>query len=194
MFVIPAIWLTSFALMLPIALARTLHDVALTETEVVHFCTESWDTDRSRQQYDSALVILMFIIPGILITVCYTLIGRALWTPADPAAASDESPERHQAVNSGVKKRRRIARLFAVVAAAFALCWLPYQCFSLYIVYAPGGADTHALDVLPFALLLGHFNSTLNPVLYFYMSKTFRDKLQKYIRCSSKLCPPSISL
>jgi len=78
--------------------------------------------------------------------------------------------------------RRRVARMLWVVAALFALSWLPYHTVSLYLNFVSDN-DTVSLTVLSVALLLGHSQSAQNPIVYCIMSSTFKHAMISVLRC-----------
>lgn len=69
-----------------------------------------------------------------------------------------------------VKERRRVAGILLLLALVFFTCWLPYNIIILLL----DTQITRNIDMLPYMLLLGHFNSALNPIIYCAMSKNFR--------------------
>ena len=96
-----------------------------------------------------------------------------------------------------VRERRRVAKILLVLALFFAFCWLPYSVLSLILdmTSKPNdvskGGDVDGSDggwesiielLLPFATLLGHVNSAVNPILYCLLSKNFRRSVSEMIR------------
>jgi hypothetical protein len=80
--------------------------------------------------------------------------------------------------------RKKVAKMLIALVIVFAICWLPYYIVSLYLdFHYDSPSAMRFMTVLPFVILLGHANSALNPVLYFYSSKTFRTYLSKLFRC-----------
>ena len=69
----------------------------------------------------------------------------------------------------------QVVKMFGFVVVAFAICWLPYHAYFLYTY--------HHKDVVRSALTkhvyLGIYwvamiNTTINPMIYFWMNMTFR--------------------
>ena len=198
------IWLISFGIMIPLILARKVDVIDLIPRNVIDdlipresftFCSENWENNTRRQIYDIFLFLFMFILPGYIVIVSYSQIGRQLWTESTELHRGDSEIGKQQAerVMAG---RRRIARMLVTVAILFAVCWMPYHLLSLYIDFegtphandfeeSPYDKRDIALDVLPFTILLGHSNSALNPILYCFMNKTFRKKVLLLLQCNT---------
>jgi hypothetical protein len=101
-----------------------------------------------------------------------------------------------------IRERRRVAKILLVLALVFAFCWLPYSVLNLIMdMYdkeppapdAEPGDTNSGSDVdeqllhitsllLPFALLVGHSQAAVNPLLYCLLSKNFRRSVTDLIR------------
>jgi len=100
-----------------------------------------------------------------------------------------------------IRERRRVAKILLILALFFAFCWLPYSVLSLILDMtskadtdvSAGAPEARQLEgeetpesivtlLLPFAILLGHVNSAVNPILYCLLSKNFRRSISEMIR------------
>lgn len=184
--VISIIWIISFGTMVPLLIARKLDEFLLPIVgETLYFCKESWSDPWKRQLYDVILFLLMFVIPGLLITVSYSQIGRQLWTENRDLCRNDSKvgKELAERVMTG---RRRVARMLVFVAILFGVCWMPYHLLTLYIDFEVDIKNSYALEALPFTILLGHSNSAINPVIYCFMNKSFRKNTLKVLKCRKR--------
>lgn len=121
-------------------------------------------------------VTLGFIIPFVIIGLCYSLIARAL-----------VKAHGHR----GLRPRRQKAlRMIFAVVLVFFLCWLPENVFiSVHLLQPtqPSAAPCqqsfrHAYPLTGHIVNLAAFsNSCLNPLLYSFLGETFRDKLRLYL-------------
>lgn len=173
--------------MMPLLIVRETTVIDLIPTEPVYFCQESWAHVSHRQCYDIILFAIVYIIPGCVICSCYGLIGSELWRE-DKDLKRTES-ETSQGLGKHVMKgRKRVAKMLIALAVLFAICWLPYHCVTLYMDFHPWD---RLLKVLTYTILLGHSNSALNPILYFYSSKSFRWVLIRLFKCKKRRFKPA---
>uniref|UniRef100_A0A3B1ICB0 Mu-type opioid receptor n=1 Tax=Astyanax mexicanus TaxID=7994 RepID=A0A3B1ICB0_ASTMX len=120
--------------------------------------------------------IFAFIMPVLIITVCYGLMILRL---------------RSVRMLSGSKEKdrnlRRITRMVLVVVAVFIICWTPIHIF--VIIKALATIPNSLLQTITwhFCIALGYTNSCLNPVLYAFLDENFK-------RCFREFCIPSPSV
>uniref|UniRef100_A0A4W5LZM1 C5a anaphylatoxin chemotactic receptor 1 n=1 Tax=Hucho hucho TaxID=62062 RepID=A0A4W5LZM1_9TELE len=107
-------------------------------------------------------LILGFLIPLLVIAVCYLLIGRR--------------------VSSGRFKSQRAFQIILVVVTAFFVCWLPYHIIGLVIEYGVEASQVMAGALDPLAISLAYINSCLNPVLYVFMGQDFKERVRVSLR------------
>ncbi|XP_001367766.1 C3a anaphylatoxin chemotactic receptor [Monodelphis domestica] len=104
-----------------------------------------------------------FLLPLIIMAVCYTLIIFRL--SRGPFA----------------KSRGKTLRVALVVVVTFFVCWTPYHIIGFLSLfaspYSPLEKVVMAWDHLSIAL--ASVNSCLNPLLYAFMGKDFRKKVQQ---------------
>nr|XP_020659738.1 proteinase-activated receptor 2 [Pogona vitticeps] len=122
--------------------------------------------------YFLSLVIGVFLFPAILTAVAYILMIKTL-----NASITD--------VNIG-KKRKRAIRLIIIVLSMYLICFLPSNIL-LLVHYSQiknhGFSDTYASYIT--ALCLSSLNSCIDPFIYYFVSKDFRDNLKNALLCRS---------
>ncbi|XP_049861334.1 octopamine receptor beta-3R-like [Schistocerca gregaria] len=70
---------------------------------------------------------------------------------------------------------------------AFILCWLPF--FLWYVTTTLCGEACHCPDVVVAVLFwIGYFNSALNPLIYAYFNRDFRDAFGNTLQCFFPCC------
>ncbi|XP_075459375.1 chemerin-like receptor 1 [Ascaphus truei] len=111
--------------------------------------------------------VCMFVIPFTIILVCYGLIGFKI---------------------SRIKRPTRSRRPFKVISAivvCFFCCWFPYHiCPIILSKIRISITDTGSLIAIilhSISLILGGSNSCLNPIIYVFLGKDFKDHFRKSI-------------
>ncbi|KAM6956112.1 mu-type opioid receptor isoform 2-T2 [Aplochiton taeniatus] len=119
--------------------------------------------------------IFAFIMPVLIITVCYGLMILRLKSVRMLSGSKEKD-----------RNLRRITRMVLVVVAVFIVCWTPIHIF--VIIKALVNIPNSLLQTVAwhFCITLGYTNS-LNPVLYAFLDENFK-------RCFREFCFPSPSV
>ncbi|XP_050342405.1 QRFP-like peptide receptor [Nymphalis io] len=185
-----ALWLVSLAIFAPLLavaavetvmvpmLSRTKNGSVWIESSI-EFCTEKWPDSIRKELFGAFSFILVYAVPGCIVVVSYSLMGRRLCSVLPPFDQTEGSANSQQRLRL-VRERKRVAWILLLLAVLFALCWLPYNILQLLIDVNALQADSVAL-VLPYTLLLGHTNSAINPIVYCLMTRNFRRSLRKLL-------------
>ncbi|XP_005095139.1 somatostatin receptor type 2-like [Aplysia californica] len=178
LFLCLCVWSLSFLVMLPIILySRTEKHRRFPGKES---CSIFWPKDQLIPP-DKAFIwysfILGFAIPVSLISVFYVLVILRL-RHVGPAKKSKEKRKSH----------RRVTRLVLTVITIYVVCWLPYWCFQVHIVFNDVKITSDAM-ILVFNgfTVLSFANSMLNPFLYAFLSDNFRKSFVKAFKCLSNV-------
>ncbi|XP_003804020.2 fMet-Leu-Phe receptor [Otolemur garnettii] len=106
--------------------------------------------------------IIGFSTPMSIVAVCYGLIATKMY-------------------RQGLIKSSRPLRVLSFVVAAFFLCWFPYQVVALIVTIRRrellSGISQHLRIAVNVTSALAFFNSCLNPMLYVFMGRDFRERL-----------------
>nr|8CU6_A Chain A, Adenosine receptor A2a,Soluble cytochrome b562 [synthetic construct] len=82
---------------------------------------------------------------------------------------------------STLQKEVHAAKSAAIIAGLFALCWLPLHIINCFTFFCPD--CSHApLWLMYLAIVLSHTNSVVNPFIYAYRIREFRQTFRKIIR------------
>lgn len=122
--------------------------------------------------YSSVIMVLLFVIPFLVIMVCYCLMARTLCQPRKGLSSSQQSSS----------SRTKSIKLIVVVLVVFAVCFVPFHITrTLYYIYRYVDADCAFLNVVNFAYKitrpLASANSCLDPILYFLAGDHYRSRL-----------------
>ncbi|KAJ6669797.1 hypothetical protein lerEdw1_000346 [Lerista edwardsae] len=122
--------------------------------------------------YFLSLAIGVFLFPAVLTSVAYILMIKTL-----NASITD--------VTIG-KKRKRAIKLIITVLTMYLICFLPSNV--LLVVHYSQIKNYHSSSVYALyivALCLSAVNSCIDPFIYYFVSKDFRDHLKHALLCRS---------
>lgn len=155
----------------------------------VQLCLEVWPEPLDGSLFFLiANLMLCYVLPMILISMCYVLIWIKVWKRHIPNDTKDAQMERIQQ-----KSKVKVVKMLVVVVILFVLSWLP-----LYIIFARiklgGDISDWEGEILqiatPIAQWLGSSNSCINPILYAFFNKKYRRGFMAILksgRCCGKL-------
>ncbi|CAO1353330.1 unnamed protein product [Diamesa tonsa] len=152
----------------------------------IMLCREIWPEGTDGQLYFILVNLLScYIMPFILISVCYILIWVKVWHRDIPGDTKDAQMDRMQQ-----KSKIKVVKMLVVVVILFVLSWLPlYVLFCRMKLGGPLSAKQEELFqvVTPIAQWLGSSNSCINPILYAFFNNKYRRGFIAIIR-SRKCC------
>ncbi|XP_063237804.1 octopamine receptor beta-2R-like [Bacillus rossius redtenbacheri] len=92
-----------------------------------------------------------------------------------------------------MKREHKAARTLGIIMGTFILCWLPF--FMWYVITSLCDDSCYNPDsVVALMFWIGYLNSTLNPLIYAYFNRDFREAFKNTLQCAfCSLCrrPPS---
>ncbi|XP_063797765.1 C3a anaphylatoxin chemotactic receptor-like [Pseudophryne corroboree] len=106
-------------------------------------------------------LVTMFVIPFVIILVCYCLIFFKLI----------------QVKKS--KKSQRPYRIITAVVTCFFICWFPYYTWPLIPVHIKSSDIDNTVYAM--SVCLAYFNSCINPILYVFIGRDFKESLMRSI-------------
>ncbi|XP_076001123.1 relaxin-3 receptor 1-like [Genypterus blacodes] len=187
------IWIVSLVATLPHAFYSTTVQVSADdELCLVRFSDSDsghWDPQVLLGLYQMQKVLLGFVVPLVVISVCYLLLLKFILSQRTVGCApGGSSTERSDCEKGRHRRRSKVTRSVTVVVLSFFICWLPNQALTLWGILikfdlvpfnkAFYNAQAYAF---PLSVCLAHANSCLNPVLYCLIRKEYRTGLKQLL-------------
>jgi len=124
---------------------------------------------------EDKLVYIHFILCGIIIMysvviICYSAIFISV---QKQNSVRQRELQNHQSVNN--EKDKRLAKTIALVIGFFTVFWMP---FGYHIAKSP--QKNYGLSYIA-SVTASFANSAINPLIYFYRNKCFRDALRRIL-------------
>ena len=173
------IWAIACTIMLPLLAVQTVTLEILPSGHAFAYCYENWNSVYGRRIFDCFLFVFIYVVPGSVVIVSYSLTGRHL--VVSRTLQRNNSLAGHS--SRIMEGRRRVARMLLMLAALFAISWLPYHSTVIYMNFSGSGNGDSSMTVLSFALLLGHWHSAQNPVLYCITNANFWRATVAILKC-----------
>ncbi len=128
-------------------------------------CGLVYDNENTQKAYVLLLFIFTFLLPLLLQTTFYLSIALKI----------------RSLKNSLSVNKIKITKMLAILLLMFAICWLPIRLFFVVIVFNKQLLEFQTstqYHVYVFTYFIAHFlsmfNSCINPIVYCFMSKSFR--------------------
>lgn len=143
-------------------------------------CIIKWpQSDGSDDSYGFILYsfFIGFAIPLSLIMIFYYLVLRKLKT-IGPKTKSKEKRRSH----------RKVTNLVLTIIACYIVFWSPYWILQIFLVYTPADHCKTKLEIVVFILVgcLAYSNSSVNPLLYAFLSENFKKSFLKACSCRAR--------
>ena len=85
-----------------------------------------------------------------------------------------------------MKREHKAAKTLGIIMGAFLLCWLPF--FTWYITTTMCDHCYTPPVVEGLLFWIGYANSALNPLIYAFFNRDFRNAFKKLLRCNRSAC------
>ncbi|XP_031559221.1 octopamine receptor 1-like [Actinia tenebrosa] len=143
-----------------------------------NFCYERWPVERLwlPQAYSTLWLLFGALFPAIIMICLYSRVIFTLWI----------KPGSVQFSQVGVLKfRRRATKMVVIVSLIYCVCWIPN--LTLYFLYYIGVNYDFSDHHFIISNILITCNSAVNPFIYGFQSKKFRDELRKLVGCKNRV-------
>lgn len=157
-FIIVLAWFVSAALSIPSIVYRDVqHHLGIS-----HCMNNYTSSQYAHEIIAMSRFVFGFVIPFILIIVCYTVIILRLKA-------------------SQMAKSGKPFKIMTALIVTFFLCWAPYHAFVLVELFKSFQSTDIIANGLRIGTTVAAANSFLNPVLYVFMGSDFRKKFKSSI-------------
>ncbi|XP_072039696.1 neuromedin-B receptor-like [Amphiura filiformis] len=154
---VAAIWTTSVAISCPIfALFKD-------------YCW--FADDNSYTAYILCIVLLLFVLPSVVMMICYGLTAKELLHKKASLKTDSRAGKKQQ------KQRSRLALIVLIMTIIFILCSSLFYTYLVVLRFAPENAFVNNTFINEAKNLLLKLNSVVNPVILYLMSSTYRKYL-----------------
>lgn len=167
------IWALSLGMASPVA-----HFQCIVEREDNNtYCWEVWP-DHHRKVYVVCTFVFGYLLPLVLISVCYAKVLNHLHKKLkNPSKKSELS-------------KRKTALTVLVVVVVFCLSWLPHHVVHLWVEFGSFPLNQASFVFRMVAHSLAYSNSSVNPIIYAFLSENFRNSYKQVFWCRAPSeCP-----
>ncbi|XP_029165182.1 octopamine receptor beta-3R-like isoform X3 [Nylanderia fulva] len=113
--------------------------------------------------------------------------GRPLSYRASAAELNIENGTSIRQQTRSWRAEHKAARTLGIIMGAFLLCWLPF--FIWYLTTSLCGEACYCPNTVVSVLFwIGYFNSALNPLIYAYFNRDFRDAFKDTLKSALPCC------
>ncbi|KAG8194137.1 hypothetical protein JTE90_000975 [Oedothorax gibbosus] len=85
-----------------------------------------------------------------------------------------------------MKREHKAAKTLGIIMGVFIFCWLPF--FIWYVTEALCESCKSPDIIVAILFWIGYFNSSLNPIIYAYFNRDFREAFQDTLNCLCRHC------
>ena len=172
--VVVVIWLLSLLICIPPMSSYKLITMANGDA----YCTAVWMSNSLGKTYILVGFVLTFVLPLLVMTVLYVIVGLKLRTRNLPGYTNQAFQER------ALQTSRHVIKMVLSIVISFAVCMLPIQ---LYLLVRFLKIDVMSSSGLFWGLtvtvLISNFNAFINPCLYAIFNEKFRRGFKKVLCC-----------
>ncbi|KXJ79017.1 hypothetical protein RP20_CCG002670 [Aedes albopictus] len=184
--IIVLIWIFSMLVTLPYGLYMSHHDdtngTLANETlpeNRTFYCEELWPEDM-RKVFSIATSILQFVLPFIIMAICYICVSIKLNDRARTKPGS-KTTRREEAERD---RKKRTNRMLIAMVAIFGISWLPLNLVNMSNDFYSELNDWPYYNLLFFiAHLIAMSSTCYNPFLYAWLNDNFRKEFKQVLPC-----------
>ncbi|XP_015268321.1 PREDICTED: galanin receptor type 1 [Gekko japonicus] len=162
------IWLLSIAMASPVAhYQRILHQETMNQT----FCWEMWPSQEHKKVYVVCTFVFGYLLPLLLISFCYAKVLNHLHKKLRNMSKKSEA------------SKKKTAQTVLVVVVVFGISWLPHHIVHLWAEFGVFPLTQASFVFRVAAHCLAYSNSSVNPIIYAFLSENFRKAYKQVFKC-----------
>ncbi|XP_016299983.1 galanin receptor type 1-like [Sinocyclocheilus anshuiensis] len=177
------IWVLSFVMATPVAYYQGIVESEDNST----FCWEVWPDHSRRKIYVVCTFVFGYVLPLILISFCYAKVSGCLTHLCKLLIVVIMLKNNK---NVSLHFSYQTAQTVLVVVVVFCLSWLPHHVVHLWVEFGSFPLNQASFVLRVAAHCLAYSNSSVNPVIYAFLSENFRQAYKQVFRCQvASKCP-----
>ncbi|XP_042549468.1 galanin receptor type 1 [Dipodomys spectabilis] len=170
------IWALSIALASPVAYhQRLFHRGANNQT----FCWDQWPNKLHKKAYVVSTFVFGYLLPLLLICFCYAKVLSHLHKKLKNISKKSEA------------SKKKTAQTVLVVVVVFGISWLPHHIIHLWVEFGAFPLTPASFFFRITAHCLAYSNSSVNPIIYAFLSENFRKAYKQVFKCPIGKNPPA---
>ncbi|KAG6794587.1 QRFP-like peptide receptor isoform X1 [Apis mellifera caucasica] len=211
-------WVASFLLGIPMIFTQTHKEVGL--RVIAYWCVRDFEGGLLWRAHEVYMLVLVLVLPLAVMAYCYTAICWEIWrvmkrryhmtsrrvlNPSNVDAESIPMTQRNSVRNNNRRSQRedsqteeesrtirQVVKMLVAVVVLFVICWGPILVDNMLTAYGylprvKVGTYKHLNTAFQ---LMAYFNSCINPIVYGFMSKHFRESFLAAACGSWWICCP----
>ncbi|XP_072267646.1 galanin receptor type 1 [Pyxicephalus adspersus] len=161
------IWILSIAMASPIAYNQRLIYRGNNQT----FCWEFWPVLKHKKIYVVCTFVFGYLLPLLLISFCYAKVLNHLHKKLRNMSKKSEA------------SKKKTAQTVLVVVVVFGISWLPHHVICLWVEFGDFPLTQASFVFRITAHCLAYSNSSVNPIIYAFLSENFRKAYKQVFKC-----------
>ncbi|KAJ7985159.1 hypothetical protein DPEC_G00349190 [Dallia pectoralis] len=161
------IWVLSLAMAAPVAVIHNIYQKGENHT----YCWEVWPDPNQKKAYVVCTFVFGYVLPLLLISFCYAKVLNHLHKKLRNMSKKSEA------------SKKKTAQTVLVVVVVFCLSWLPHHVVHLWVEFGNFPLTQWSFVFRVAAHCLAYSNSSVNPVIYAFLSENFRKAYKQVFRC-----------
>lgn len=173
-FIITFIWVFSLIVTCPYGLFMGL----MMPNDSQIYCEETWPSDKTRKIFGVFTFVLQFLVPFLVIAICYTCVSIRL----NDRARSKPGAKTTRREEADRDRKKRTNRMLISMVAIFGISWLPLNLINILNDFNASMADyNYFLISFVFAHSMAMASTCYNPFLYAWLNENFRKEFKQVL-------------